>query len=152
MIRALGSFIKIEPSTGKVIKYSTSLPTSRNTTTTLHYWNTQRDNRMWFNEHEGNTIAYFDTDNLTLIEYQIPTIGRIWGNTSNPLKFSLDSKGSVWFTDWTENKIGVLDSAKINDLPLWLTVSKDEMVLGVYDDRLCDIGSKKEQNYGHCNV
>jgi virginiamycin B lyase len=63
------------------------------------------------------------------VEYQIPTKGEIWGNTSNPLKFALDSNSSAWFTEWTENKIGVLDSEKLGNLPLWLSVSKDTVEL-----------------------
>lgn len=113
-----------DPKTSQITKYSTSFPTSRNDTTTLPYWNIAEYNKIWFNEHEGNAIAYFDTDNSTLVEYQIPTRGVLWGNTSNPLKFALDERGSVWFTEWSENKFGVLQSSEITDLPLWLTVSK----------------------------
>lgn len=122
-------FFVFEPSTGSITKYSTSPPTSRNDTTTLPYWNVMRDGKLWFNEHEGNTIAYFDTKNLTLVEYQIPTRPQVWGNTSNPLKFTIDNKGSVWFTEWTENRIGVLESDKLDDLPLWLDVSENEIEL-----------------------
>jgi virginiamycin B lyase len=90
----------------------------------LPYWNIAEYNKIWFNEHEGNAIAYFDTDNSTLVEYQILTRGVLWGNTSNPLKFALDERGSVWFTEWSENKFGVLQSSEITDLPLWLTLKK----------------------------
>jgi virginiamycin B lyase len=95
---------------------------------------------VWFNEHEGNAIAYFNVANSTLVEYQIPSRAKVWGNTSNPLKFALDSKGSVWFTEWTENKIGVLDSEKLNNLPLWLDVSKDT----IYLDRHRQNGNNKQ--------
>jgi virginiamycin B lyase len=122
-------FFMFDPATQDFAKYSTSLPTSRENTTTLPYWNLIRDNRAWFNEHEGNAMAYFDIENLTLVEYQIPTKGQAWGNTSNPLKFDLDSKGSAWFTEWTENNIGVLDSEKLDELPLQLSVSKDALEL-----------------------
>lgn len=122
-------FFMFDPTTQDFVKYSTSLATSRENTTTLPYWNLIRDNRVWFNEHEGNAIAYFDIENLTLVEYQIPTKSEVWGNTSNPLKFDLDNRGSAWFTEWTENKIGILDSEKLGKLPLWLSVSKDEVEL-----------------------
>lgn len=122
-------FFVFEPSTGKITKYSTSPPTSRNNTTTLPYWNVIRDGKLWFNEHEGNVISYFDLGNLTLVEYQIPTRPQIWGNTSNPLKFAIDNKGSVWFTEWTENRIGVLESEKIGNLSLWLDVSENKIEL-----------------------
>ena len=81
---ATNLFFKFNPKMLQVTKYSTSLPTSRNDTTTLPYWNIAMDAKIWFNEHEGNAISYFDTRNSTLVEYQIPTKGRLWGNTSNP--------------------------------------------------------------------
>ena len=122
-------FFMFDPATQDFAKYSTSLPTSRENTTTLPYWNMNRDDRLWFKQQEGNAIAYFDIDSSTLVEYQIPTKGEIWGNTSNPLKFDLDSRGSAWFTEWTENKIGALDSKKLGKLPLWLSTSKDTVEL-----------------------
>jgi virginiamycin B lyase len=126
---ATNLFFMFDPLTEKIVQYSTSLPTTRNETTTLPYWNTFRDGKVWFNEHEGNAMAYFDIANSTLVEYTIPSKGKIWGNTSNPLKFVLDNEGSAWFTEWTENKIGVLDSKKLNDLPIWLSLSKDKIIL-----------------------
>ena len=124
-------FFMFELQTGKVTKYSTSLPTSRNSTTTLPYYNMYRDGKLWFSEHEGNSIAYFDTANSTLVEYQIPSRGKIWGNTSNPLQFTLDKNGSVWFTEWTENKIGLLDSEKAKNLPLWISIPANNTTINL---------------------
>ena len=128
---ATNLFFMFEPQTGKVIKYSTSLPTSRNTTTTLPYYNMYKDGKLWFNEHEGNAIAYFDTEKSTLVEYQIPSRGEAWGNTSNPLQFTLDNNGSAWFTEWTENKFGVLDSEKAKNLPLWISISENSTTINL---------------------
>jgi virginiamycin B lyase len=86
-------------------------------------------------------MAYFDIANSTLVEYQIPTRSEIWGNTSNALKFVLDGEGSAWFTEWTENKIGVLDSKKLDDLPIWLSVSKDKIIL----DRKNQAGDEQQE-------
>jgi virginiamycin B lyase len=116
------------PMNEKTVKYSTSLPTS-NTTTTLLYWNTFKDGKVWFNEHEGNTIAYLDTANMTLVEFEIPSRSSLSGNTSNPLKFALDNNGSVWVTEWTENKLGLLDSKLLDKIPLSLSVSKAKVEL-----------------------
>jgi virginiamycin B lyase len=126
---ATNLFFMFEPQTGKVIKYSTSLPTSRNTTTTLPYYNMYKDGKLWFNEHEGNALAYFDPANSTLVEYQIPSRGEAWGNTSNPLQFTLDNNGSVWFTEWTENKFGVLDSEKAKKIPLWISIPENSTTI-----------------------
>jgi virginiamycin B lyase len=132
---ATNLFFMIDPRTGENIKYSTSLPTSRNNTTTLPYYNMYRDGKLWFNEHEGNTIAYFDIANLTLVEFQIPSKGKAWGNTSNPLQFTLDNNGSAWFTEWTKNKIGFLDSERAKNLPLWISANSSSIKLDKEIDR-----------------
>jgi virginiamycin B lyase len=128
---ATNLFLMFDPSTEKIVKYSTSLPTSRNTTTTLPYWNAFRDGKVWFNEHEGNAMAYYDIANSTLVEYQIPSRGEAWGNTSNPLRFALDKKGAVWFTEWSENKIGVLDSEKLKNLPIWVSIPASNAIINL---------------------
>jgi virginiamycin B lyase len=137
---ATNLFFMFDPQTREAVKYSTSLPTSRNNTTTLPYYNMYRDGKLWFNEHEGNAMAYFDIANLTLVEYQIPTKGEAWGNTSNPLQFTLDNNGSAWFTEWTENKFGVLDSEKAKNLPLWISISDNSTTIDI--DKEKDRGGK----------
>lgn len=122
-------FVMFNPSTKEIKQYSTSPASTRNTTTTLPYYNYYYNEKIWFNEHEGNAIASYDPENKTLIEYHIQTRNPLWGNTSNPLKFAVDNNGSIWFTEWTENKIGVIKSEKINQLPIILSTSKDKIVL-----------------------
>ena len=146
---ATNLFFMFEPQTGKVIKYSTSLPTSRNTTTTLPYYNMYKDGKLWFNEHEGNAIAYFDTTNSTLVEYQIPSRGEAWGNTSNPLQFTLDNNGSAWFTEWTENKIGLLDSERAKNLPLWVSIPANSSTINL--DKEKDRDGKSIKVFVHPN-
>jgi len=126
---ATNLFFSFDTVTKKIVKYSTSLPTSRNNTTTLPYWNLISNDNLWFNEHEGNAIAYFNIKNSTLVEFKIPTGSEEWGNTSNPLKFTVDNFGSVWFTEWTENKLGLLDNNKLKNLPLVLNVSENTVAL-----------------------
>ena len=63
------------------------------------------------------------------MEYSIPSKNPLWANNSNALRFTFDNNGSVWFTEWTENKIGVLPKEKMNSLPISLSVSKDKMVV-----------------------
>ncbi|HMK32309.1 MAG TPA: hypothetical protein VK431_01655, partial [Nitrosopumilaceae archaeon] len=52
-------------------------PTSQNVyhVTTLPFWIREADNGkgIWFNEHEGNKIAFFNTIERTLTEYEIPS-------------------------------------------------------------------------------
>ncbi|HVH96082.1 MAG TPA: hypothetical protein VM682_03980, partial [Bacillus sp. (in: firmicutes)] len=121
-------FLMLDPSTGNIKQYSTSFPLPTNTTT-LPYYNQYKDGKLWFNEHYGNAIAFFDVKNNTMVEYHIPTKDPFWGNASNPLRFVLDNNGSVWFTEWTENKIGVLHKEKMNNLPITLSLSKNNISL-----------------------
>jgi virginiamycin B lyase len=121
-------FLMLDPSTGFTKQYATSFPMTVNTTT-LPYYNEYRDGKIWFNEHYGNAIAFFDPKNNTLVEYHIPTEDSFWGNASNPLRFVFDKNGSIWFTEWTENKIGVVHKDKINSLPISISTSKDSLVV-----------------------
>jgi virginiamycin B lyase len=41
----------------------------------------------------------------------------------------MDNNGSIWFTEWTENKIGMLDEKKLKNLPIELDVSPNKIVL-----------------------
>lgn len=135
---ATNLFFMLDTTTGKTKQFSTSLPSTRNSTTTLPYFNELRDEKLWFNEHEGNAIAYYDIKNSTLVEYHIPTRSKIWGNTSNPLKFTIDSNGSIWFTEWTENKLGLLESSKIGKIPITMNLSKNKMILDSSDSNKVD--------------
>ncbi|MGN6348330.1 MAG: Vgb family protein [Candidatus Nitrosocosmicus sp.] len=121
-------FLMLDPATGFTKQYATSFPMTVNTTT-LPYYNEYRDGKIWFNEHYGTAIAFFDPKNNTLVEYHIPTEDSFWGNASNPLRFVFDNNGSIWFTEWTENKIGVVHKDKINSLPISISTSKDTLTV-----------------------
>ncbi|MDN5846559.1 MAG: hypothetical protein L0H53_09835, partial [Candidatus Nitrosocosmicus sp.] len=122
-------FFSLDPNTGEIKQYATSNPSASGNLTTLPYVNTYRDGKIWFNEHYGNAIASYDPKNKTLVEYYIPTENPLWVNSSNPLRFVFDNNGSIWFTEWTENKLGVISNEKLNQIPISLSVSKDKMVI-----------------------
>lgn len=94
------------------------------------YWNDFDDKgRLWFNEQTGNNIAVFDPKKESLVEYGVPSRNPNWSDCSNlkdcgiaqVLDFTIkDDK--IWFTEWVENNIGVLDSS----VPLPFDVSVDE--------------------------
>lgn len=93
-------------------KFITS-PSKTDYTTTLPYWNKfDMNGNLWMNIHQSNTIAKFDTTRFVLIEYDIPTRNLDWGGIANALQFDIDNEGNIWFTEWTENKIGFLDVKK----------------------------------------
>ncbi|MGA9170542.1 MAG: hypothetical protein WBZ20_10420 [Nitrososphaeraceae archaeon] len=106
---------------------------------TLPYWIQEAsDGSLWFNEQEGNRIARFDPSNMKLTEYWIPTQNRLWGNCppsnntnangsqtcgiANVLQFSIrNNNKQIWFTEWSENKIGKLDTR--SHLPFSVTTT-----------------------------
>ena len=122
-------FFSLDPNTGAVKQYATSNPSASGNLTTLPYYNEYRDGKVWFNEHYGNAIASYDPENKTLVEYYVPSQNPLWVNSSNPLRFTFDNNGSVWFTEWTENKLGVITKDRLDQIPITLGVSKDKLVL-----------------------
>ncbi len=122
-------FFSLDPNTGAVKQYATSNPSASGNLTTLPYYNEYRDGKVWFNEHYGNAIASYDPKNKTLVEYYVPSQNPLWVNSSNPLRFTFDNNGSIWFTEWTENKLGVITKDKLDQIPITLGVSKNKLVL-----------------------
>ena len=68
---------------------------------------------LWFNEHYGNRMAFFNTTGLTLIEYEIPTRDPNLGYISNALNFAVDptNNKNVWFSEYNHDKIGLVKSS-----------------------------------------
>ncbi len=82
---------------------------------TLPYWIAEpADHKgFWFNEHEGNRIAFFNTTAMALLEYEVPTRDPFNGYIANALTISADpnDNNKVWFTEFNHDKIGVLDNS-----------------------------------------
>jgi virginiamycin B lyase len=105
---------------------------------TLPYWiNKGSNGSIWFNEHTGNKIAVFNPVNMTLIEYWIPTQNALFGQCqptnakncgiANLLQFSVGNNNEVWFSEWSENKIGRVDTDK--ELPFSVSSSEKEITI-----------------------
>jgi virginiamycin B lyase len=121
---------------------------------TLPYWiKKSSDGSLWFNELEGNKIARFNPYKLILIEYWIPTQDSLWGSCANKnsrstdqhnynntnshhlpdcgianvLQFSMIQNNQIWFTEWSENKIGKLYADK--KLPFSIMTSQKELTV-----------------------
>jgi hypothetical protein len=71
---------------------------------------------LWFNEHTGNRIAFINTTDLGLTEYEIPTRNPSTGFISNVLNFAVDpqDRNRVWFSEYNYDKIGVIN----RDIPI----------------------------------
>src|SRR5581483_793240 len=127
---ATNIFFKLDPESREITKFTTSVASSKiygGTTPTnaytLPYWfQKSSDGAIWFNEHTGNKIAKFDPSKGALTEYWVPSQNKLWAecppNTTadcgvaNVLQFSVGANDKVWFSEWTENKLGKVDSEK----------------------------------------
>ncbi|HEU4983991.1 MAG TPA: hypothetical protein VFT58_00005, partial [Nitrososphaera sp.] len=75
------------------------------------------NDNIWFNQHAANRISKFDPKAQTLTEYWIPTQNAKFGGCkpdaptcgiANAIQFSIGPQGQLWFTEWSENKIGTI--------------------------------------------
>jgi virginiamycin B lyase len=126
---------------------------------TLPSWiKKSNDGSIWFNEQQGNKIAKFDPSDMKLIEYWVPTQNRLWGlcpdyynnkNNSgmtniiskqicviaNVIQYSIgkdhgDGNYQIWFTEWSQNKIGKLEADDKN-LPFSISISESDKKLTI---------------------
>jgi streptogramin lyase len=98
---------------------------------TLPYWLAQdpTGKGVWFNEHRGNRIAFFDFSNRRLTEYEVPTRNPQMGYIANVLTISADptNENRSWFTEWSEDKIGYVDKSK--PIPFDIQASQKQIVI-----------------------
>ena len=145
------SFFSFEPSTEKFIQYVTAEPmfeTYGNQTGIIKspisrpYW-IENDNQggLVFNEQTANNISVMNPKTQSLVEYHIPSKNPNWGDCDSGTEV-LDNCGiaqvfdftvsgdKIWFTEWVENKIGVVDTSV--SLPLEIQFEYD--VLNITSD------------------
>ena len=134
-------FFKFNPNNQKFTKFVTSNPqesTYGNATGIIKspisrpYWSeTDMDGNLFFNEQTSNQLAVFNIDNEQLVEYMVPSKNPNWADCEDRSNSNcgvaqifgfdvIDDK--IWFTEWVENNIGVVDIKK----PLPFTVSTDK--------------------------
>jgi virginiamycin B lyase len=132
---------------------------------TLPYWiHKSDDGSLWFNEHTGNKIAHFLPNNNSLIEYWIPSQNILFSQCdpqgvnmcgiANALQLSVGSPSlgatngnisssealkndEIWFTEWSENKIGRVDSDR--NLPFTVQTSPQEITIRKGDTASIDV-------------
>ena len=126
------SFFSFDPSSEEFVQYVTAEPmfeTYGNQTGIIKspisrpYW-IENDNqgRLVFNEQTANNISVMDPKTQSLVEYHIPSKNPNWGDCDSGVEV-LDNCGiaqvfdfaisgeKIWFTEWVENKIGVVDTS-----------------------------------------
>ncbi len=142
-------FFKFDPDTESFTKYLTSPPqvSSYGNSSGLiispvsrPYWGAfDNDGRFVFNEQTANRIGVFDPTTESLIEYMVPSNNPNWADCvgvdpNTGVDVEIDECGlaqifdftiegdKIWFTEWVENNIGVIDTSK----PLFFDVQLDK--------------------------
>jgi len=134
-------FFKFEPVSEEFTKYVTSDPptfTYGNYTGQIKsafsqpFWIEQSDSgKLVFNEPSANRIALFDPTLETLVEYSIPSKNPNWGDCDGEKNCGISqifdftvAGDKIWFTEWAENKIGVLDTTILLPIDVQLDTNR----------------------------
>jgi virginiamycin B lyase len=144
MDTASSYFFDFDPLTRQFTKHTTSPPqvsTYGNasglikTPISRPYWNHFDDKgRLWFNEQVANSLGVYDPASQSLVEYLVPSKNPNWSDcgtiqdcgVAQVLDFTVEHN-KVWFTEWVENNIGVLDSSVA--LPINVTLSGTSLTI-----------------------
>ena len=122
------AIFSFDPSTQQFTQYITSDPklsTYGNSTGVIKspisrpYWiESNSDGNLVFNEQTANSIAVMNPKSESLVEYLIPSKNPSWSdcdvdsNCGLAQIFDFTIHGDqVWFTEWVENNIGVVDTS-----------------------------------------
>ena len=149
------SFFSFDPVTEKFIQYVTADPllsTYGNQTGIVKtpisrpYWiDTDDQGRLIFNEQTANNISVMDPKLQSLVEYQIPSKNPNWGDCdpgtgmmiadcgiAQIFDFAIDGQ-KIWFTEWVENNIGVVDTSI--PLPIEIQLETNTLVMSSGDSQ-----------------
>ncbi len=122
------NFFSFDPLKGEFIQYTTPEPavvTYGNfsgiikTPISRPYWIETNDlGQIVFNEQTANRLAVMDPKSESLVEYFVPSMNPNWGDCGEMeqcglaqiFDFTVDGE-KIWFTEWVENNIGVVDTS-----------------------------------------
>ncbi len=136
-------FFSFDPKIEEFTKYTTSIPTIDSygnasgfikNPVSRPYWIEHSDGNLIMNEHNANRIGVFNPSSETLVEYTVPSRNPNWqdcagiDNCGLAQVFDFAVAGEkIWFTEWVENNIGVVDTSI--PLPFSIVVDKDKITL-----------------------
>ena len=136
-------FFSFDPKTEEFTKYVTSIPTIDSygnasgfikNPVSRPYWIEHSDGNLIMNEHNANRIGVFNPSSETLVEYTVPSRNPNWqdcagiDNCGLAQVFDFAVAGEkIWFTEWVENNIGVVDTSI--PLPFSIAIDKDKITL-----------------------
>ena len=133
-------FFSFDPKTEEFTKYVTSTPTidsygnfGKNPVSNP-YWIEHSDGNLIMNEHNANRIGVFNPSSETLVEYTVPSRNPNWADcegieycgVAQVFDFAVAGE-KIWFTEWVENNIGVVDTSI--PLPFSIAIDKDKITL-----------------------
>jgi len=147
------SFFSFDPVLEEFIQYTTADPllsTYGNQTGIVKtpisrpYWiESGEQGQIVFNEQTGNNISVMDPKSQSLVEYHIPSKNPYWADcdpgtglmladcgVAQVFDFTVDGT-KIWFTEWVENNIGVVDTSVA--LPLEIQLESDDLTLNSGD-------------------
>lgn len=136
-------FYSFDPLSEKSTKYITAKPgiSSYGNATGLiktpvsgPYWTDFQKGRLVFNEQSANRIGVFDPSTESLVEYTVPSKNPIWADCdpmadcgiAQVFDFTIQND-KIWFTEWVENNIAVLDTSI--PLPFQIELDQTEITL-----------------------
>ncbi|MBT8242873.1 MAG: lyase, partial [Nitrosopumilus sp.] len=149
------SFFNFNPDTGEFVQYVTSEPmlsTYGNQTGIVKspisrpYWVESDDQgRIIFNEQTANNISIMDPKLQTLVEYHVPSKNPYWADcdpgtgmmisdcgVAQIFDFTVDGE-KIWFTEWVENNIGVVDTSV--PLPVEIQLDSSSLMIAPGDSQ-----------------
>jgi virginiamycin B lyase len=105
------------------------------------YWiETNSKGQLVFNEQTANSIAVMDLKSESLVEYSVPSKNPKWGDCGDNSEcglaqvFDFTTHGNkIWFTEWVENNIGVVDTSTA--LPFEIELSSTDISLKTGDTK-----------------
>ena len=127
------SFFSFDPIRGEFTQYVTADPlqsTYGNQTGIVKspisrpYWmESDNQGRIVFNAQTANNISVMNPVSQSLVEYHVPSKNPYWGDcdpgtglmladcgVAQVFDFTVDNQ-KIWFTEWVENNIGVVDTS-----------------------------------------
>jgi len=136
-------FFSFDPKTEEFTKYVTSIPTIDSygnasgfikNPVSRPYWIEHSDGNLIVNEHNANRIGVFNPSSEILVEYTVPSRNPNWADcegieycgVAQVFDFAVAGE-KIWFTEWVENNIGVVDTSI--PLPFSIAIDKDKITL-----------------------
>jgi len=156
-------FFSFDPEIEKFTKYVTSIPHEDSygnlklpTYSSNPYWIERLDEKLVMNEHNANRIAVFDPIKETMVEYTVPSRNTSWADcegieycgVAQVFGFTVDDK-KIWFTEWVENNIGVVDTSI--SLPFDIDLNRENIILerGETTEIILEFSSTDTTPHGH---